>query len=202
MLSLTLNYLTEGEGSSKLLLLLLHHLFYAFLDFVWATQVSQYQKKHSPTIPLTPIVVINHPVSTSSIYYDQWHPPCSIYMPDSLFVQCLSKFSFVYLLAWHTPYIFFTHSLFSFAAHAYTIPVCFAVVPRLLLPWSKCTVASVLDMILVLIHFDPWAWQVCRILCCEGRRHALSNYSGRTCYLQYFNTIGLASGASMQPVKI
>jgi len=26
--------------------------------------------------PLTPIVVINHPLSTSSIYYDPWHPPC------------------------------------------------------------------------------------------------------------------------------
>jgi len=41
--------------------------------------------------PLTPIVVINHPLFTSSIYYDPWHPPCSIYMPDSLFApkHCL-----------------------------------------------------------------------------------------------------------------
>jgi len=59
--------------------------------------------------PLTPIVVVNHPLSASSIYYDSWHPFCSIYMPDSLFPQSLSKFSLVYLLAWncplHTPYI-------------------------------------------------------------------------------------------------
>jgi len=29
--------------------------------------------------PLTPIVVINHHLSASSIYYDPWHPPCLIY---------------------------------------------------------------------------------------------------------------------------
>ena len=51
--------------------------------------------------PLTPIVVINRPLSASSIYYNPWHPPCSTYMPDSLFSQSLSKFSLVYLLAWH-----------------------------------------------------------------------------------------------------
>jgi len=48
--------------------------------------------------PLTPIVVINHPLSASSIYYDPWHPPCSIYVPHSLFPQYLFKFSLVYLL--------------------------------------------------------------------------------------------------------
>ena len=59
--------------------------------------------------PLTPIMVINHPLSASSIYHDPWHPSCSTYVLDSLFTQCLSKFSLVYLLAWHlplhTPYI-------------------------------------------------------------------------------------------------
>jgi len=45
--------------------------------------VSQYQKKHSPT-HTQPIMVINHPLSASSIYYDPRHPPCSIYVPDSL----------------------------------------------------------------------------------------------------------------------
>jgi len=58
---------------------------------------------------LTPIVVINHPLSASSIFYDPWHPSCSIYVPDSRFQQSVSKFSLVYLLAWHpplhTPYI-------------------------------------------------------------------------------------------------
>ena len=60
--------------------------------------------------PLTLIVAISHPLSASSIYYDPWHPPCSIYMPDSLFPQSISKFSSVYLFAWHpplhTPYIY------------------------------------------------------------------------------------------------
>jgi len=34
------------------------------------------------TLPLTSIVVINHPLSASSIYFNPWHPPCSIYVPD------------------------------------------------------------------------------------------------------------------------
>jgi len=53
--------------------------------------------------PLTPIVVINHPLSVSSIYYDPWHPSYSIHVLYSLFPQSLSKFSLVYLLAWHSP---------------------------------------------------------------------------------------------------
>jgi len=59
--------------------------------------------------PLTPIMVINHHLSASSIYYD----PCSIYVPDSLFPQSLSKFSLVYVgLAPSTSYSmhFFTQS--------------------------------------------------------------------------------------------
>jgi len=39
-------------------------------------------------------MVINHPLSASFIYYDPWHPPCSIYVPDSLFPQSLSKLYF------------------------------------------------------------------------------------------------------------
>jgi len=70
------------------------------------TQVSQYQKKHSATH--THIVVINHPLSAFSIYCNPWHPLCSIYVPDSLFPQSLSKFSLVFLLAWHPP----LHSLY------------------------------------------------------------------------------------------
>jgi len=58
---------------------------------------------------LTPIMVINHPLSVSSIYYNPWYPLCSVYMPDSFFPQSLFEFSLVYLLAWHpplhTPYI-------------------------------------------------------------------------------------------------
>jgi len=82
--------------------------------------------------PLTPLMVISHPLSTSSIYYHPWHPPCSTYVPESLFAQSLSKLSLVYLLVWHpalhTPYISSpNHCL----PHAHTIATCFAVVPRL-----------------------------------------------------------------------
>jgi len=85
--------------------------------------------------PLTPIVVINHPLSASSICYKIWHPPWSIYMPDSHFAQFLSKFSLVYLLAWHpphhAPYISSHNQCLLFAAHDRTIATCSAVVLRL-----------------------------------------------------------------------
>jgi len=85
--------------------------------------------------PLTSIMVINHSLSASSIFYDPRHPPCSIYVPDSLFPQPLSKFSLVYLLAWHpplhTPYISSPNHCLIFATHAHTIATCSAVVLRL-----------------------------------------------------------------------
>ena len=48
--------------------------------------------------PLAPILIINNPLSASFIYDNPQHPPCSIYMPDSLYAQPLFKFSLVYLL--------------------------------------------------------------------------------------------------------
>jgi len=86
--------------------------------------------------PLKSIVVISHhPLSASSIYYDPWHPRCSIYVSNSLYPQSLSKFSLVYLLAWHlplhTPYNSSPNHCLLFAAHAHTIVTCFAVVPKL-----------------------------------------------------------------------
>jgi len=39
--------------------------------------------------PLTPILIIGHPLSSSSIYNDQWHPLCSFYVLDSPFIQPL-----------------------------------------------------------------------------------------------------------------
>ena len=105
------------------------------LDFVWDNPhepVRWYEKKIHP---LTPTVVINHPLPASSIYYDQWHLPCSIYVPYSLFPQSLSKFSLVYLLAWHpqlhTPYISSTNHCLLFAPHVHTIATCSAVIWRL-----------------------------------------------------------------------
>jgi len=79
------------------------------------------------------IIFINHPLSASSIYYDTQHSLCSIYVPDSLFPQSLSKFSLVYLfLAPLTSYsISSPNHCLLFAAHAHTIATCFAVVPRL-----------------------------------------------------------------------
>ena len=63
---------------------------------------------------LTPIVVISHPLFASFIYYDPWHPPCLIYMPDSLFCTLPVQVSFG--LAPTTSYSihFFTQSLSSF----------------------------------------------------------------------------------------
>ena len=101
--------------------------------------------------PLTPIMVINHPLSASYIYYDPWHPLCSIYMPNSLFPQSLSKFSLVYLEAWHFPLSSPNHCLL-FAAHAHTIATCSAVVLRLcpLIPVSLSTLY--LELYLVTSH--------------------------------------------------
>ena len=81
--------------------------------------------------PLTPILIINHPLSAFSIYCNPWHPPYSIYVPDSLFPQSPSRFSWVHVLVWNPPlytsYIFSPNHCLLFAAHAYTIAICFAV---------------------------------------------------------------------------
>jgi len=70
--------------------------------------------------PLTPIVVINHPLSASFINYDPRHPPRSIYEPDNLFPQSLS--SFLWSTSWHpplhTPYISSHNHCHLFTAHA------------------------------------------------------------------------------------
>jgi len=69
--------------------------------------------------PLTPIVVINHPLSASSIFYDPWHPPCSVYIPDSFSTISLQVFFGLHLgLAPSTLYAihFFTQSLSSFCS--------------------------------------------------------------------------------------
>ena len=86
--------------------------------------------------PLTPIVVINHPLSASSIYYDPWHPRYSIYVLDSLFVQPLSKSRLMSLLVWnlplHTSYISSPNHYLLFSTYTHTIATCFfIVIPRL-----------------------------------------------------------------------
>jgi len=107
--------------------------FYGSLDYVRDNPGETVpEKKHSPTHTHR-----GHQSSLSafSIYYDPWHPPYSIHMLYSLSPQSLSKFSLVYLLAWHpplhTPYISSSNHYLLFATHAHTITTCFAVVPRL-----------------------------------------------------------------------
>ena len=78
--------------------------------------------------PLTPILIINQPLSASSTYYDSQHPSCSIYVLDILFAQPFSKSSLVYFLVWHLPlhipYISSPNHCLLFAAHARTIATC------------------------------------------------------------------------------
>ena len=74
--------------------------------------------------PLTPIMVINHPLSACSIYYDPWPPPCLIYVFSSLFPQFPSKFSLVYFLDWHPAlHITFLHPIIVFFSQHITIPL-------------------------------------------------------------------------------
>ena len=78
--------------------------------------------------PLTPIMVISQPLSASTIYSEPWHPPCSIYVPESVFPQSLTQFS-----SWPGTLHFILHKLlhpiivFFFAPYAHTIATCFAV---------------------------------------------------------------------------
>jgi len=83
---------------------LTHTTVLQFSGLSGTNQVSRYQKKHSP---LTTIVVISHPLSASSICYDPWHPPCSIYMPDSLFPQSPS---FLWSTSWPGTLNFILHT--------------------------------------------------------------------------------------------
>ena len=119
---------TPGSAPSRALHWVLythtHNHFTALCILSATTWVSRYQKKHSPTHTHRGQ---QSPLSASSIYYDPWHRPCSIYMPDRLFPQSLSKFSLVYLLAWHpplhTPYISSPNHYHLFATHAHTIGI-------------------------------------------------------------------------------
>ena len=85
------------------------------------------------THTLTPILIIGHPLSSSSIH--QWHPLCSFYVLDSPLVQPLSRSSLVFLLVLdpqlHTPYISLPNHHLLFAAHAHTNAACSAAIPML-----------------------------------------------------------------------
>jgi len=68
-------------------------------------------------------MVLNHLLSIYPNYCDPRHPLCSLYVPDSLFTQSHSKFTLVYLLAWHPPlhtaYNSSPNHCLLFAAHAH-----------------------------------------------------------------------------------
>ena len=85
--------------------------------------------------PLTPILIIRNPLSTSSICYSSKHPLCLIYMLGSPFPQPLSRSFLVFLLVWDplflSLYISSPSHCILFATHAHTIAACFAVVLRL-----------------------------------------------------------------------
>jgi len=121
----------EGRFPTASLSTHTHNRFTALWNLSGTTRVSWYQKKHSPT---TLIMVINHPYLLSQST-TTWHHPYSIHVLCSLFPQSLSKFSLVYLLAWHpqhnTPYISSPNHCLLFTIHAHTIATCFAVVPKL-----------------------------------------------------------------------
>jgi len=97
------------------------------------TWVSLYQKKYSPKHTYcghqSSLIYFLHLLRSTAF------TPCSTYMPDSLFPQSLSKFSLVYILAWHpalhTPYTSLCNHCLLFVAHAHTITTWFAVVPKL-----------------------------------------------------------------------
>jgi len=87
------------------------------------------------THPLSPILIIGHLLSSSSIYNNEWHPLCSFYMLDSSLIQPLSRSSLVFLLVLdphlHTPYISSPNHHLLFAAHVHTNAACSAAIPVL-----------------------------------------------------------------------
>jgi len=90
-----------------------HNCFTALWILSGTTRVSRYQKKHSPTHTYR-----GHPsFLICFIYYDPWHTPCSIYVPDSLVTISVQVFfGLPPGLAPSTSYSirFFTQSLSSF----------------------------------------------------------------------------------------
>ena len=68
---------------------------------------------------LTPILIIGHPLPSSSIYNDPWHPLCSVYELDSPLRQPLARSSLVFLLPWTLSFILhaFLHPIIIFSQH-------------------------------------------------------------------------------------
>jgi len=101
-----------------------YYNYYNHFTALWTlsgtTRVSRCQKNIHPLWPLTPILAINHPLSSSSIFYDPWHPPCSIYMPDSLFHNLCP--SFLLSVSWAGTLHFILHTFQSLSSFCSTCP--------------------------------------------------------------------------------
>ena len=80
--------------------------------------------------PLTPILIIKHPLSTFSTSYNPQHPPCSIYILDVSFTTTSVHVLFGAPFGLEPSASYFTQS-FLFATQARTIATCFAALPRL-----------------------------------------------------------------------
>jgi len=110
------------------------------------------RNKHSPTH-----TYCDHQSSLTCFLHLLWSMASSLFnlRASSLFPQSLSKFSFIYLLVWHpplhTPYISTSNHCLIFAAHAYTIATCFAVVPRL----CHLNLVSLSTLYLELLYLTP-----------------------------------------------
>ena len=87
------------------------------------------------THPLTANLIIGHPLSSSSIYNDPWHPLCSFYVLDNPLGKPLFRSSLVFLLVLdpelHTSYISSPSHHHLVAAHAHTNAACSAAKPML-----------------------------------------------------------------------
>ena len=134
-----------------------HNHFTALWILSETTWVNQYQKKHSPTH-----IYCGHQSSLICFLHLLQSMASSLNL--RAWLSTISKFSLVYLLAWHpqlhTPYISSPNHCLLFAAHAHTIKTWFAVVPRL------C------HLILV---FQPYTWYYSKTgcdgmgMCCEKK---------------------------------
>jgi len=112
------------------------------------------------TLTHSPILIIEHSLSSSSIYNNQCHPLCSFHVLDSPLVQPLSRFSLVLLLVLdpqlHTPYIYSPNHHLFFAALARTNAACSAAIPTL------CH--------LYLVSLSTLYLGVCLLVCIEGTK--------------------------------
>jgi len=168
-----------------------HNRFTALWILSGTTRVNQYQKKHSPTHThhghlLPPSTMIHGILPIQSTCF-------------TVFFHNLSKFSLVYLLAWHPPfhtsYISSPNHNLLFATHVYSIATCFAVVPRLchLILVSLSTLY--LELYLVTSHYTsilPFSSLPSEVPCHFPFLQARSHFHATYCFAHNCCTIYLS----------